>query len=105
MTDEDEEIECDGEDCDDPYCERREQYDVEFTITVKGVLRAHSKEEADELCDALTMGLDVQVPSDVDPRWEEGPTYDSTEWWSTSESERYADQARTAAIMAQTSGE
>jgi hypothetical protein len=104
MTEDDDIEECDGEDCDDPYCEQREEYEVDFTITVKGVLKAHSKDEADELCDTITLELDVQVPSDVDQRWEEGPTYDSTEWWSTSESERYADQARTAAFMAQASG-
>jgi hypothetical protein len=99
-SDEDEETECDGTDCDDPYCEAREEYEVEFTIIVKGRLMAHSEEQADELASSVSMDLSAQAPSSVSEEWTDRPEFYGTEYSLDSESLRAARRAETAAYMA-----
>jgi len=103
MTDE-EETDCPGEgECDDAYCEEREEYEVEFTITVKGTVMAHSEEEADELAGAVVTDLDAELPTSFPEEWSDHPSFYGADYSLNSMSMRAARAAETAAWMAKAS--
>lgn len=100
MTDDEEVEECDGENCEDPYCEKREEYEVEFSITVKGTVMAHSEMEADELASAVSSEFDADLPTSFSEEWTESPSFTGTEYTLDSLSLQQARAADTAKWLA-----
>lgn len=68
------------EECDDPYCNQREEYEIEFILTVKGTVMAHSEAEADELATAVLLGLDASLPSSFSDDWTERPQFQEADY-------------------------
>lgn len=96
MTDE---TECDGA-CDDPYCEQREEYDVEFSVIMKGTVMAHSEEEADALASAVSMDISAAVPDSVSEEWTDAPDFFGVDYSLDSPSLRAVRAAETATWIA-----
>lgn len=96
--------ECDG-DCDDPYCEQREEYEVEFTITVKGTLMAHSEEEADDLASAVSMDIGADIPNSFSEEWTDDPDFFGVDYSLDSASMVAQRHAEVAAYMARTASD
>lgn len=89
------EEECDGA-CDDPNCNQREEYEVEFMVIVKGTVMAHSEAEADELASAVSMDIGADLPDSFSAEWTEDPDFFSVDYSLDSPSMRAVRAAETA---------